>query len=238
MTPERLASVLRARDIRGVIVFGPFEGGRLPAGMKAVWEGSAAVVVGVRPARPPLAFVSNDQFLAVVEAVRRVRKLGYRRPGLCVHPAIDAWVENRFTGGYHAAVRSVAGCEEIPVFAYRAEAEEANVRRRFLGWVEERRPDVILTEHADVAGWLEEMGWEVPGAIGLVHLDLAPGMAWAGIRQNNPVIGRAAVEMLIAHLHRNEFGVPSFQKSMFIGGDWVAGATLASRRPRGRQAGS
>jgi hypothetical protein len=37
------------------------------------------------------------------------------------------------------------------------------------------------------------------------------------------------VDMVVGQLHRNEFGVPPFQKCMFISGTWVNGPTVRSQ---------
>jgi hypothetical protein len=70
------------------------------------------------------------------------------------------------------------------------------------------------------------MGMSVPGDIGVVHLDKTAEMDSAGMQQNNRHVGRAAVDMLIGQLHRNEFGIPPFQKGMFIMSTWVQGSTV------------
>jgi len=71
------------------------------------------------------------------------------------------------------------------------------------------------------------MDLSVPGDIGLVHLDRTFDLeAYAGMQQNNEHIGRAAVDMVIGQLQRNEFGVPPFQKSVLITGTWIPGPTV------------
>lgn len=226
LSPGRLARILYTRNIQGVVVIGPFEKNVIPPEMDPIWERTAAVVIGVRPARPALTFVSNDQFTTVTAAVNEVARLGYQRPGLCLHPDVDDWVENRFVGGFKAAQGKLAARNRLPVFGYQSSAEDPKAEARFRSWVKTHRPDVILTVHKEIKSWLTPMGVGVPKDIGLVHLDKTDDVAWAGIRQNSELVGRAAVDMVIGQLHRNEYGVPPFQKCMFISGSWAPGPTL------------
>ena len=50
------------------------------------------------------------------------------------------------------------------------------------------------------------------------------------MNQNGHVIGAAAVDMLVAKLHRNELGVPSFPKTMMIGSTWVSGDSVRGQK--------
>ena len=226
LSPERLSRILYARNIQGVVVIGPFENNVIPGELDPLWVKTAAVVIGVRPAHPALTFVSNDQFSTVAVAVEEIAHLGYCRPGLCIHPDVDDWVEDRFTGGFKAAQGKMAAKNRLPVFGYRSPAEDPKAEARFRAWVIRHRPDVILTVHHEIKSWLRSMRVCVPGDIGLVHLDKTDDVAWAGIRQNSNLVGRAAVDMVIGQLHRNEYGVPPFQKCMFISGSWVPGPTV------------
>ena len=230
LSPGRLAKILYARNIQGVVVIGPFEKCVIPRELDPIWERTAAVVIGVRPERPALAFVSNDQFSTAVKAVKEVVRLGYRRPGLCLHPDVDDWVEDRFSGGFLAAQRKLPCEDRLPPFDYRTPAQEPKAHARFKAWMKSQRPDVILTVHREIESWLRSMGIRVPRDMGLVHLDKTDNVAWAGIQQNSELVGRAAVDMVIGQLHRNEFGVPPFQKCMFIGGNWVFGPTVKRRK--------
>ena len=69
--------------------------------------------------------------------------------------------------------------------------------------------------------------------VGLAHLDCHEEFPdWAGIHQNNGLVGAAAVDMLVAQLHRNEFGLPKYSKASFIQGTWIDGPTIARRAAR------
>lgn len=228
VTPSRLVQILDARNIRGVIVVGVFGNGVVPQKFDPIWERSACVVLGTRPHSPLVHFVCNDQYATSIQAVEEVVKLGYRRPGLCVSRVLDDIIENKFTGGYWVAQSKLPLEHQIPVFDFDSKRE-----KKFHRWLTEYRPDVIVTCHGEIEGWIESMKWRVPNDIGLVHLDRDSGMkTWAGMKQNNEFIGSAATDVLIAQLHRNEAGIPLFQKCMLIGSSWVPGLSVRKQTSR------
>jgi DNA-binding LacI/PurR family transcriptional regulator len=208
---------------------GQLEESALPSAYASIWQRYASIAIGQRPVQPALSYVANDQFSSASQAVRELVRLGYRRPGLCIHPLIDERVENRFSGGFNVEQHRLHGKALVPVFDFQAPSAEPGVERRFQAWINRFRPDVILTLHLEVEPWLKGMGLGIPADIGLVHLDKFQDLNWAGMDQNSTSIGRAAVDMVIGQLHRNEFGPPPFQKSMLIASTWVPGPTIRSQ---------
>ena len=222
MTPGRLVQILDARNVRGLVVVGPFERSVIPVELDPIWQRSATVVIGVRPVRPALSCAANDQFSTSKNAVLALRELGYRRPGLCISFEVDAHVEDRFQGGFNTAQRTLPKADRLPVFAYRPDNQE-----RFIRWVERYRPDVIVTLHHEVREWLRAARLDVPRDVGLAHLDrVADLQDWAGMRQNHEGVGYAAIDTVIGQLHRNEVGVPPFQKCTFTNSTWISGTTV------------
>jgi len=222
LTPARLAKVLDARRVQGVVVVGPFQRGVIPPEYDAIWRRSSVVLLGERPVRPTLSCVLNNQFSTTTLAVGELIRLGYRRPALCINPDIDDTLENRFLGGFLAARHGFPPDRHIPPFPFRAGARE-----EFLLWVKQHRPDAIATLHHEIKGWLETAGFTIPGDVGLAHLDWAPKLeGWAGTDQNNAQVGWFAIDMLIGQLHRNELAPSPFQQCMFINSTWKPGPSV------------
>ncbi len=228
--PDRLVEILDTRNIRGLAVVGFLDGGTIPRKFDPLWRRSAAVALGTRPTRPAIHFASNDQYVTAAEAVRELIQLGYQRPGLCVNGAIDDIIENKFTGGFWVAQCRLPSAQRLPAFNFQPDAREG-----FAVWLREHRPDVIVTVHGQVREWVASLGLDVPGDIGLVHLDKTSDFeGWAGMAQNSELVGRAAMDMVIGQLHRNETGVPPFQKCMLINSTWVPGPTVRKLAPTPR----
>lgn len=225
LSPKRVAGILEARGIQGALLIGPFSHNRLPEELEILLENVAVVVLGQRPEFPPLSCVLNNQFASALSAVRELGRRGVTRPGLCLHPDLDDVTDHRFSGGFLVGRKEMPGCRGNGIFDY-----QPGGRTAFLRWLQKVKPDGILTLHPEIKVWLEEEGIRIPGDVALAHLDVLPSMkGWSGICQNGEQIGQSAVDMLIGQIHRNEIGVPPFQKCMFINGEWVEGATCKNR---------
>lgn len=228
MTGSRLARVLDSRNIRGVIVAGVLNHGELPVEYQEIWERFACVAIGIRATIPPINSASNDQFSTARSAMEQLKNLGYTRPGLVLNPTIDRAVDYRFSAGYWSGQQDFPEKDRLPVFAF-----EENREADFKQWVEKHKPDVLICLHDVVREWVKKCGLAIPGQIGLIHLDRTEVHPdWAGMNQNSPYVGAAAIDMLIGQLHRNEMGVPSFAKSAMVQGNWVPGDTVKQQKKK------
>ncbi len=222
---KRLATILNSRGIRGLIITGVLENGLLPTAFSPIWTQFACVVVGVRTTRPKLHCASNDQYATSLDSFNEAISLGYRRPGLVIERKVDENLNGRFSAGFFMGQLQLPKSERIPSLDFNREAPEA-----FANWFREHQPDVIITLHAELKDWLSATKVDVPGEVGLIHLDRTADLPeWAGMNQNNEHVGVAALDMLVGALHRSEFGIPSFAKSMMIESDWVPGATIRGK---------
>jgi len=222
VTPGRLKEILRARNIRGVIVAGVLENRQLPPDFDVLWQDLACVVLGIRPERPALHFACNDQFSTAMHTAWELERLGYRRPGLVIDPAIEANIDHRFFAGFYAGNSLEKLASSIPLLDF-----SPGGKRAFDAWLAKHRPDVVVCTHPEIRQWIEESGMKCPQDIGLVHLDLTPDLdGWSGMNQNNNVVGAFAADLVIGQLHRNEVGIPELSKCMMIESRWVEGTTL------------
>ena len=212
----RILSIMRARGTSGILLTGPFAEGKIPA---SIWNRISAIptiVMGERPVLPTLSCALNDQFATSRRASIELSNLGYRRLGLCLHPDIDSILERRFGAGF-----LTANPRHLPQFDLRPDS-----RRDFLRWFRRYKPDAILTMHVEIRAWLESVGVNCPGDIGLAHLDLPPtGREWSGMRQDNSHLGGSAVDLLLSQIHFHISGTPPFQQCLMLGSEWIDGWT-------------
>jgi LacI family transcriptional regulator len=226
---ERLARVLRARGIRGVMVVGLMKENRLPERFAAFWDQHACVVTGVRTHGPTLPYCCVDHHALVLEAVEQAMALGYRRPALVVDEHIDRLVDGRFGSGLWVGQQQLPEENRVPSFLA-VEAAHAD-QRAFASWIRRYKPDVLFTLYNFVRPWVEALGLQVPRDIGLIQLELRRGaQEWAGMNQHNDLTGEAAIDMLVGMLHNNEIGLPAFPRATLISGSWVGGKTVRDLR--------
>ncbi len=221
LPPDKLARVLDTRGIRGIIFAGLHTMSQLDDQWSPLWTRFASVILGVRTTRPALHFASNDQYSTAMTALYEAMALGYKRPGLVLDPAVDNLLERRFTGGYLVGQFALPEAQRLPV----CELQE-RTPRAFLPWFRKHRPDVILTLHEDLMEWVRLEKVRVPEDVAFIHLDRHSTInQWAGMEQNNELVGSAAMDLVIAQLHRNETGVPPFPKCVQIESRWIAGSS-------------
>lgn len=225
----RFNRILTARGIRGLVVIGTMDDNHLPERFAAAWAGRATVVTGVRTHGPALSFCCVDHHALVLEAVEEALQLGYRRPALVIPERIDRLVDGRFSSGMWVGQKGLPASRRIEPFldVDRARAEPA----RFHRWFEREQPDVIFTLYHVVRRWVESRGLRVPRDLGLIQLERRPGDDWAGMDQHNDLTGEAAVDLVVAQLHNNELGAPSFPRATLIEATWVAGKTVRAVTP-------
>ncbi|MEO0796881.1 MAG: LacI family DNA-binding transcriptional regulator [Verrucomicrobiota bacterium] len=226
LRPDRLLGILDSRGIEGIIVTGPFRDNIIDEKYDPIWQHHAAVILGERPIKPSLSCVVNDQYNTVRQAMVEVRRLGYQRPSLCIHPHIDQLLEYRLTGGF-----LVEQMQNPKKSAVQPHGFSSLAKDKFFQWFDRYQPDVIITLHTEIKDWLEEKGVNAPKDVGLVHLDHKPSLAaWAGMNQNHEHVGKTAVDMLVGKLNRNELSLPPFPECVTIMSDWVDGPSVAKQK--------
>ena len=98
--------------------------------------------------------------------------------------------------------------------------------RRLKRWIDEYKPDVVLSDYRGTRGLLESIGWKIPEEIGFASTSVLDGNADAGLNQNSHEIGKVAVNHLIALIYRREFGIPKVLQETLVNGYWQDGLDL------------
>jgi LacI family transcriptional regulator len=222
MTERRLSSIISNRGIRGVIVTPT-----LPSitHLRFDWRQFASVSFENAILLPRLHRVAPDYYYNIMLTLKMLRRLGYRRIGLCVQQ-LEA---RRSHHGYQGALRvfhaGIPRTEQTAALIFRPFE-----MREFKHWLKTQRPDVIIGHHSRMLDWLAECGLRVPDDIGVAHLSLDDDCTdWAGIWQHKRRIGAQAVESLVSMIHNNRTGLPDIAYETLIPGEWRHGKTL--RRP-------
>lgn len=217
----RLDAILKARGVQGVVVM-PFAE---TCDFSALdWPGLAGVMMDLSLSAPLLSSVLPDHHLSLFRALRKLAALGYRRPGLVLDERRDARLNYRWSAGYWSFSRQLGRRELVPVLLGPAGVE----RDAFLAWFEKHRPDCVVAHQAEkIIGWLGGIGVRVPADAGFLLLNWTERTAPCAALDLQPaVLGAAAVEAVVAQLHRNERGIPENPKTILLPARWVDGPTL------------
>lgn len=218
MSVDRLRRTLVSRGIPGILMaFIPDRDWELHRLREFDFRGFACASLGWRLEEMNIHSCSNDQYHTGLLAAHKLIERGYRRIGLILNEGLDTAIEHRLRAGYTMAMQDLPKNCRPPAYA----AAVLN-RESFVQWIRKNRLDAILALPAGVHRWVLEEGWRIPEDIGFAYLDcITPADGLAGIDQKSELVGSAAVDMVVALLHRNESGIPPYQKSMLIRGEWV-----------------
>jgi LacI family transcriptional regulator len=222
LTPERLAKILRARNIRGLLL-SPGWSTVTPDWKDFDWSKYSIVRFGHSLPSPAAHIVTSDQLMAGLIAFENMLRLGYRRIGMVMWAAQGTRLV-RFSAGYlYAQLRVASQFRLAPLIA---NEDDPHIHQTLRTWLQTEKPDAILTDLTELRTWLAKLKLRVPQDIGLAALSVLDGQADAGIDQNSREIGRAAVQTLISLIHHNECGIPPTPREVLIAGRWVDGLSL------------
>lgn len=219
MSQRRMSEILRARGIDGVIVAPlPDPHGSLT---EFRWEYFSAVSLGYSLADPKLCRSCNHQFHAMQLLMMELHRKGYRDIGMAMRTDHDVRVNHNWQGGYFVGRNLIQGHRDIPPLLTTDWDREV-----FARWLEEHRPDAVVTTGDEVRRWLRQMGMRAPRDIGFAHANLYPGMRRVtGIDQHSRQVGASAVDLLLSLMRANERGVPEIPRLHMVEGTFVDGDT-------------
>ncbi|MDB6169544.1 MAG: LacI family transcriptional regulator [Verrucomicrobia bacterium] len=223
LTQRRLNHILQSRSIRGVLLLPTW---RDPDFLKLEWPRYAGVYLDYQIARPALRCICSDHFRSMMDALQRLRGLGYRRPGVILPRHHDERIHHRWEGAFLAFQQHHPAPRPVPPLVIDVINE-----RSFSAWFRRHDPDVVLGHFVEAIDWMRACGAKVPRTHGFFCLNLvhAEGPC-AGLDQEPHQIGVRGVDIVVAQLHRNERGVPKSVSLTTLSSTWVDGPTLR-RRP-------
>lgn len=230
MTPARMASILRARNIQGVIVPPQqHDGGKLDFDFTHF----SAVALGYSLRPSLLHVVTNHQFLSLTLAVKKLLALGYRRIALYLYADWDKKVNEGYSTGFLSAQKNLPPKDRIPAYLYEGSESVAEeiIAAKFRRWFVRAKPQVVITQglYPELVNWLKPLRIQVPRDLGIVDLSAHPDKPdVSGIYQNDRLIGATAADVVIGMLQRNERGLPSTLVYTQVEGVWQPGESVRS----------
>ncbi|HWL54604.1 MAG TPA: LacI family DNA-binding transcriptional regulator [Chthoniobacteraceae bacterium] len=224
-TPKRLSQILRARGIAGLLV-------APPAGMSIElpldWQHFSAVTFGYALQKPALHTVAAAHYRDTKRATQELLKRGYRRLGLVIRIRTDERCDNNIHAAFLVeCVRAGVDISIPPLFDF--EFEECSALKQ---WIQDHRPDGIVTASPGLVGALRRLGVNTPAEVGVACLSQIqePGApaGISGIVENGEQIGVKAVDTLVSLMHHNERGIPEVAMRIHLEGNWQEGKTVRS----------
>jgi LacI family transcriptional regulator len=228
MSPARLAAIMEARGIRGLLSLGaPELEDELPEALQRFVVVTQGASIRNRLHRVGSHFAHNATLL-----MEQLKARGYRRPGAVLQQYQDGRNAHVVAAMYLYFSRYVFDRLDIPILYAGATVEV----KELSAWFRAHRPDVIIyadhmCHHAGLTEFFKKERLAVPRDLGLAVLDAAvhpEGIS--GVRQGVEQMGISAVDMLVSRLQQGESGWPAVPKIEKVEGDWIEGTTLRPGR--------
>jgi len=144
---KRLAEVLRARGIRGVVierVFTPGSYDNFP------WEEFCAVGSGLGFERLPIPTVSSDLHEAIRILWHKARERGYRKIGVVTNFATKSDIYYRVLSAVRLEQAQSEMCEgemAVPPLINQEIPTDTHITAAYENWLEQHQPDALLLSH-------------------------------------------------------------------------------------------
>jgi LacI family transcriptional regulator len=229
LAPARLNTILNARGISGILL-STFE---IDIGQLDLdWAQFCAVKIECLHLTPNLDAVSNDQLQVARLAMRRLRKLGYRRIGLATAREDQTRLAESFGMGVLVEQALLPEAECVPPLIFSL-AEVPMLPKLIPEWMREHEVDVIISNWNELFDTFATAGIRLPDDVAFASLDVPPSLPHvAGVVQNHRLVGQRAMEQLAIMSDAYQRGVPESQTITYIPGYWQDGVTAPARPKR------
>jgi DNA-binding LacI/PurR family transcriptional regulator len=221
MSGRALSHILYSRGIRGALIAPPGDERSYPH-IWLDWKNISAVLIGRSFVNRGIARVQPDHHFACALAVRRLKRLGYRRIGLVLSRAFDdktgRLVSSAFAG-YHPL-----GYKESGKLVFIHETPDSKALDK---WISQTRPDVVVAHFENGFPRREQLQGPCGRKVDLVALNWnrrQPSVA--GVNLQVPRIGEAAVDLLVLRMQRNIFGLEETAPTVQVPGAWMDGLSI------------
>lgn len=216
---SRLDSILQSRGIRGLLLLPVIND---PDFSHLEWSHYAGVYADYIIERPRLHSICTDHYRALISALNHLRTLGYRRPGLVLQQHNDERLLNRWEAAFQAYLDHHDDLTHLTPLIL-----SEITREKFVSWFKKNQPDVVLCHRAETIAWMQECGAHVPRTHGFCCLNvMTNSIPCSGLDLQPKLLGARGVELVIAQIFRNEYGIPEIPSTTTIPARWIDGPTL------------
>lgn len=225
MTPARTSDILRARGIEGALILPLPRAGSLEMDLSPF----AIAAIGYTLEGPAIHRATTAHYEAMISTVRHVEEAGYRRIGLVLDRNVHNRTERKWLAAFCAYRSDSTSAGEPPLVLL---TEHTAGPEAFTAWLKKNRPDAVIAANVPVRDWLAAAGKRLTAKLGVAILgERFQHHSLAGIDEHSERVGAAAIEIIVAQLHRNERGLPAFPQDVHIAGEWRAAESLRPRKP-------
>lgn len=236
MRMKRIVQILQARGIRGIVVL-PVES--LNDVFSLPQEEFTGVATCAVAAKLGFNQVHPHFYQSMHVAISSLEAQGFQRIGFCITESEDER-SNHLYQSYLLWHQNHSQPENrIPILSGKTISPKSLIE-----WVDQERPDVVLSPNLEHCQWLRDAGLDVPGDLSFAAL--APASEDTGeiaqVQIGYRKIGSTAIDLLKSKLSYEALGPVNNPAVTLIRGQWVDGlsvrpkASHPKRRPERRKA--
>lgn len=223
MSPAKLYRILKARGIQGVLI-PPQPMPDMAAPIDFTDYSVVTFGYSMRPVNVHV--VTNHHSHSMALMMAHLNELGYRRIGIYATWGWDDKVDNALLSGMLIAQR------RYPHMTLISPLLDADVEFNLGDVVTKHRLEVIISYSA-ILGELRRLKWSVPQNVGFASLNVGiDDKETSGVYENDTLIGKKAVDILVGMIHRGERGLPDVPVNTLVEGSWRPGKTLRQLAPQ------
>ena len=222
MTPARIDGILQARGIRGILI-PPEPDPLFEVGLD--WTAVAVVATTTTAAPMQLHRVLPHNFANMILLIEAALARGYKRIGLISWPTLEIRQMMAPTSVYARMAHIEKRFAPVPVFQWNFQAGKKNLER--VGkWFLHHRPDLVLGMNETALDAIEATtGLRAPKDFGFMAYAFHAMNDLTRIDEKPETVGAAAIDLLSAHIHHNETGIPATPMTLLVEGEFVSGRT-------------
>lgn len=219
VTAPALGRMLHARGVQGVVLLNS----RLTdAAHGFPWEHFASTEIDYGSLSTFVHTIAIDHHLTLNNALARLRALGHRNIGLFIERYKDERLLNKWTAAFRSFQEVHGDIGQAPLLIENTMTADA-----FLAWHRKHKLDLVIGHVDQAVTWLRGCGVSVPKQTGFFNLNWNErSRPCAGLDLRPELQGTAAVDSVVAQIHRNERGLPLDPHTVMVSGRWVDGPTL------------
>jgi LacI family transcriptional regulator len=218
MTDRRLAQVIKARGIVGVLLSPVIH----EAEVTLDWEWScfAPAVIGSARWSPELHHAGHHHYLAMRMTLEKLAAAGCRRPMAILEAGVNERARRAWEAAFAVFHPNRAAATELLWIGLPGD------RRAISRRIKAARPDAIVVSDHLVVEQLRarEVGLTADLPLFTLHwLPSAPEVG--GVDQSYDLIAANAVDLVVSQLNGNETGAPAWPRMLLFPGRWVEAVT-------------
>ncbi len=221
MSGRALSHILHSRGIRGVLIAPPGTERSYPH-IWLDWKKFCTVMIGRSFVNGGLARVQPDHYSACVLALRRLKRLRYRRIGLVLSRAFDEQTGHLVRSAFQSF--HPLGPRQSEKLTYLNDRPDS---RDVAKWMDQAAPEVVVANFESSFPRTEHLISHAGKPVDLVALNWNRRQpAIAGVNLQLPLVGESAVDLLLTRMQRNLFGLEEAAPTIHVPGSWMDGVSI------------